>query len=69
MARESVRPTIVIIPLSTGERTITEAFGEAYARYFDDVEAKSSEDTFVSGKLSDYNLAIPQRRTEQCLSS
>lgn len=69
MARKAIRPTIVIVPAFTGERSITEAFGEAYARYFDDVEAKSSDDTFVSDKLSDYNLAIPQRRAEQCLSN
>ena len=53
MGRKAMRPVIRIEPVFTGERTITDAFGEAYARYFSSLNQPS--DTFASGEFAHYN--------------
>ena len=41
----------------SGERTVAEAFGEAYARYFEYQEKmKRSRDTFAGSIFTHYNL-------------
>ncbi len=58
MPRKIVKPLIRIESVFSGERSLEDAFGEAYACYYDHIEkAKSSSDTFASGKFTEYDQA------------
>ncbi len=53
MGRKARRPVIRIEPVFTGERTLTDAFGEAYAKYF--LTLNQSSDTFAGDEFVYYN--------------
>ena len=66
MARTITKPIIRIVPEFTGERTVVDAFGEAYARYYDKLEKlNSSGHTFDTSKLSEYNFSTNTKEVQR----
>ena len=65
MSRKINRPTIRVEPIFTGERTIADAFGQAYSTYFESImQAKSSADTFETPILAGYNQGISVKEAQ-----
>jgi len=58
MARKTTKPIIHIERCFDGERSLADAFAEAYALFFfhKEKQTKSSGDTFANSKLTEYNI-------------
>ena len=67
MARKAIKPIICVEHSFDGQRSIEDAFAEAYALFFleKDRKSKSSADTFGSSKLSDYNGVNPYQEVRK----
>ena len=59
MAKVINKPILCVERYFDGERSIEDAFAEAYAHFFSHKEKqpKSSGDTFAKSKLTDYNIS------------
>ena len=59
MAKTMTKPLLCVERCFDGERSLEDAFAEAYALFFSHKEKqmKSSGDTFAKSKLTDYNIS------------